>query len=102
MPQAPRGRAAVTGPTQRALSSEMDGASMDWDEAYWMGYSICWFILFVGCWIYCIAVYGFLFGVGLGWLPSAIVATLVSLLWPLVLIVILIAVVLLVWALTSG
>lgn len=40
-------------------------------------------IIFVGCWIYCIATYGFLFGVGLGWLPSIIVAFLTAWLWPL-------------------
>ncbi len=31
-------------------------------------------ITFVSSWIYCIAAYGFLLGVGLGWLPSLIVA----------------------------
>jgi len=56
-------------------------ADSDW---YWTGYYICWVIMFIGCWIYCIAVYGFLFGVGLGWLPSIIVAGLVSLLWPII------------------
>jgi hypothetical protein len=40
-------------------------------------------IIFVGCWIYCIATYGFLLGVGLGWLPSMIVAYLAAWLWPL-------------------
>jgi hypothetical protein len=49
------------------------------------------FITFVSSWIYCIANYGFLFGVGLGWLPSIIVAglayLLAALLWgPLALI----------------
>jgi hypothetical protein len=32
------------------------------------------FITFVSSWIYCIATYGFLLGVGLGWLASLIVA----------------------------
>jgi hypothetical protein len=32
------------------------------------------FITFASSWIYCMATYGFLFGVGLGWLPSIIVA----------------------------
>lgn len=41
-------------------------------------------ITFIGCWIYCIAEYGFLFGVGLGWLPSGICAVLAALLWPLI------------------
>ncbi len=43
--------------------------------------------VFIGSWIYCIATYGFLFGVGLGWLPSAIVAVIAGAVvgfgWPL-------------------
>ena len=38
-----------------------------------------WFVglvMFVGLWIYCIAAYGSLLSVGLGWLPSLIVAVL--------------------------
>jgi hypothetical protein len=31
-------------------------------------------ITFISSWIYCISTYGFLLGVGLGWLPSIIVA----------------------------
>jgi hypothetical protein len=38
------------------------------------------FIAFASSWIYCIAHYGFLLGVGLGWLPSIIVAVLACLL----------------------
>jgi hypothetical protein len=45
-------------------------------------------LIFIGSYVYCIATYGFLFGVGLGWLPSAIVAFIafgvVWLLWPLI------------------
>jgi hypothetical protein len=41
-------------------------------------------ITFIGTWIYCIAAYGFLFGVGLGWLPSLIVAFIAGALWPLI------------------
>jgi hypothetical protein len=54
-------------------------------KAYWVGYWISFVILFVGCWIYCIKSYGFLIGVGIGWLPSAIAAGLFSLGWPLLL-----------------
>ena len=43
--------------------------------------SIIAFVVFVGSWIYCINEYGYLFGVGLGWLPSIIVATLAYWLW---------------------
>lgn len=49
---------------------------------YWVGYKISWFLIFIGSWIYCIASYGFLLGVGLGWLPSLIVAYFASFLWP--------------------
>jgi hypothetical protein len=38
---------------------------------------------FIGSWIYCISEYGFLLGVGLGWLPSLIVAFLAAVLWPI-------------------
>jgi hypothetical protein len=43
-------------------------------------------ITFVGAYVYCIADYGFLLGLGLGWLPSGILAFIVGgvvyLLWP--------------------
>lgn len=51
---------------------------------YGLGFLITWAITFVGCWIYAIVSYGFLLGVGLGWLPSAIAATVVAFLWPIV------------------
>ena len=57
---------------------------MAWEEIYAVGYAITAFITFIICYIYCIATYGFLLGVGLGWLPSGIVARIVGFLWPLV------------------
>lgn len=36
-------------------------------------------LTFAGCWIYCIANYGFLFGLGLGWLPAVILSGVVYL-----------------------
>lgn len=53
---------------------------------YKIGYAISFAIVFIGCWIYCIATYGFLLGVGLGWLPSIITAAILSIFWPLLLI----------------
>jgi hypothetical protein len=35
-------------------------------------------ITFIGAYIYCIATYGFLFGLGLGWLPSGILAAIIG------------------------
>jgi hypothetical protein len=54
------------------------------DDVYNLGFSITAFIVFWGSWIYCIATYGFLLGVGLGWLPSIIVAVIAGVLWPLI------------------
>jgi hypothetical protein len=59
------------------------------DDLYWnigtaLG-GITALIVFVGGWWYCAATYGFLFGFGLGWLPSGIAAAMaffaVKLLW---------------------
>ena len=35
-------------------------------------------LTFIAAWIYCMATYGFLFGFGLGWLPSGILAAMVG------------------------
>ncbi len=35
-------------------------------------------LTFIAAYIYCIATYGFLFGLGLGWLPSGILAAIVG------------------------
>lgn len=72
-----------------SLSKTSDQEKPFWNEdqyenLFWIGYCITWIITFIGCWIYAIATYGFLFGVGLGWFPSAIVASIVSFLWPLI------------------
>ena len=56
---------------------------MEDSEWYWIGYNISWVLIFISSWIYCIASYGFLLDVGLGWLPSLIVAYLGSFLWPI-------------------
>ena len=53
------------------------------DAVYKVGTTITWFLIFIGSYIYCIATYGFLLGVGLGWLPSLIVASIFCWLWPL-------------------
>ncbi len=55
-------------------------------DQYQVGAAITGFIVFIGCYIYCIATYGFLFGVGLGWLPSLIVASIAAMFWPVIVI----------------
>jgi hypothetical protein len=36
------------------------------------------FVTFAGAYIYCISEYGFLFGFGLGWIPSGLLAVIVG------------------------
>jgi len=65
------------------------------DDGYWLGYKISWVLIFIGSWIYCIASYGFLLGVGLGWLPSLIVASIGAFLWQIALGILFLGIVLL-------
>ncbi|MBR0681133.1 hypothetical protein GXW74_11600 [Roseomonas eburnea] len=60
------------------------GEGSDWVGAvYAGGAGLTGFVVFFGSWVYCIAHYGFLLGVGLGWLPSLIVAVVAAALWPI-------------------
>lgn len=69
---------------------------MDFDDykqiGNWFAIPIA-IVIFIGAWWYCTATYGFLFGFGLGWLPSAILANIMRLLavflWPLIVMTIL-------------
>ena len=53
------------------------------EENYLVGAILVGIPTFIGTWIYCIIHYGFLLGVGLGWLPSIITAFIIGLTWPL-------------------
>jgi hypothetical protein len=53
------------------------------DRTYEIGFRITAVITFIAAWIYCIVTYGFLLGVGLGWLPAIITAIVAGALWPL-------------------
>ncbi len=66
------------------------------DDSQWyiIGFWITASITFLGSWIYCIATYGFLLGVGLGWLLSVIVAVIAGALWPLIALAVLVLVIL--------
>jgi hypothetical protein len=44
------------------------------------------FISGIGSWIYCIYEFGFLLGVGLGWIPALIVSNIAGIIWPIVVI----------------
>ena len=58
------------------------------DEAYWAVGNVFAVITFIISWVYCIFHYGFLLGVGLGWLPSLICAAFARVVWPLLLLAI--------------
>lgn len=66
------------------ISTLGDTPLMSDDDVYRLGFNITAFIVFIGSWVYCIAEYGFLLGVGLGWLPSIIVAYIAGFLWQLI------------------
>ena len=61
-----------------------EGNSSSDNAVYAIGALITGGITFIGSWIYCVYEYGYLLGVGLGWLPSIIVAVIVGALWPLI------------------
>jgi hypothetical protein len=66
---------------------------MDEGTIYVKGAGITFFLVFIGTWIWCVSEYGFLLGVGLGWLPSAITAVFAALVWPLIACVIVVGIV---------
>lgn len=43
-------------------------------------------VVFVTSWFYCVTEYGYMWGLGLGWLPSIFAALLAGWAWPLVVI----------------
>lgn len=67
-------------------------AERDDAAIYPIGFGCTAMIVFVGVWIYCIATYGFLLGVGLGWLPALICAFIAGLVWPLLALLLILAV----------
>lgn len=71
-------------PWNRPAPNSRPKSRTDWGSIYTGGAYLTGFLVFVGSWIYCIAHYGYLLGVGLGWLPSLIVACLAGALWPLI------------------
>ena len=59
-----------------------------WESVYIIVAWITGVIIFFGIWIYAFASWGFLVGLAIGWLPAIIGAFIAGLLWPLILLVI--------------
>jgi hypothetical protein len=51
---------------------------------YYQGCVSCGLIIFCTSYVACIATYDFIFGVGLGWLPSLMMALIFCWLWPVI------------------
>ena len=64
-------------------SKSIRSDSIDWSTVYPIGGFITGAISFIACWIYAIASWGFLLGVGLGWIPSLFIAVIAGFIWPL-------------------
>ena len=65
---------APVSPFREKLGELLEGASGAYMAiGVFLGVA-AWVLTFVGCWFYCVAEYGFLWGVGLGWLPALICA----------------------------
>jgi hypothetical protein len=57
--------------------------TINYDKIYKIGFFITAIIVFIACWIYAIVSWGFLIGVGLGWIPSLFIAVIAGFIWPL-------------------
>jgi len=65
-------------------SYRSSGPGMPWGAIYQVGGWIAGVIVFFTGWIYAIVTYGIFLGLGLGWIPSLIIAAIAGLLWPLI------------------
>lgn len=75
--------------------------SADRHELYQLIQGIVGFIVFIVSYIYCITAYGYLLGLGLGWLPSIIVALIAAIFWKLMVFIALIAAIVLAYLILS-
>jgi hypothetical protein len=56
---------------------------IDWGAVYRVGGLITAALVFIACWAYAVLSWGFLLGVGLGWIPSLFIAVIAGFIWPL-------------------
>jgi hypothetical protein len=77
------GKRAIRDAEAHAYQKSSEADSRFLLAVYRLGFALVWIGVFFGSWAYCVLEYGYLFGVGLGWLPSLIVATLAAFLWPI-------------------
>jgi hypothetical protein len=56
---------------------------MNYQVVYWIGVRIVGVVTFISIWIYAFFSWGFLIGLGIGWLPAIIGAAMIGFLWPI-------------------
>ena len=67
------------------ISQEADITShMSWGDVYGIGRLLTGVIVFAVCWIYAIVSFGWFLGIGLGWIPSLVIAGIAGFLWPVI------------------
>ena len=88
--QPPYSQIAPASASKPSTQPNRSTSSWDFGEIYDVGRYITGIITFVVSYIYCIASYGFLFGLGLGWIPSLIVGFIAGFLWPLIAVLIIV------------
>ncbi len=59
-------------------------------------------ITFISCWIYAIISWGFLLGLGLGWIPSLFIAVIAGFLWPLIAIALIVGIAVVVYFMSKS
>ncbi len=57
-------------------------------EQYWSVGLVVGGLVFLACWLYAIASWGFLLGVGLGWIPAAAIGFIAAAIWPALLVLV--------------
>lgn len=62
-------------------------------DGYEIGFRVTYWIAFLATWAYAIATWGFLLGVGFGWIPAAIIGAIAAFLWPLLALLLCLAVI---------
>lgn len=58
---------------------------MDTEGCYAFGAFVTWVLAFLAGMVYAVSAWGWFLGVGVGWLPAAVVALVVAVLWPVLL-----------------
>ena len=71
----------------KRLFEEIGRGGFDYRGYYMIGFLITAIICFILSWIYAAVSWGFLIGLGLGWIPSIFIGIIAGAIWPLLVLV---------------